>query len=96
MKITDKLEELGFEYKKYNGEMALVFSVDRGKNQRFPHDFVYYEDENRFYINCFKLSGWQTVSEEEVITNINNTRILAKEKWLEIKESLKGFGFKID
>ena len=95
MKITEKLMQLGFEFKKYYGNMAYVFSTPRVLNMRFEHDFVYYPDENQFYINCHKTSHTETIKEKELIDNHNNLNAPAKDKWLEIRKELENYKFDV-
>ena len=94
IKITEKLLELGFELKEdYHQGEAYVFRTSRGGN-RFIHDFAYYPDENQFYINAYK-SSTRTITEEELLKDHNNLNTSAKEKWLEIKNELKDFNFRV-
>lgn len=95
MKITEKLLELGFELKGYYSHMAYIFKTSRELNARFIHDFVYYEDENRFYINCHKLSGCTTITEKELLNDHNQLNTSAKDQWLEIRKELEEYKFEV-
>lgn len=96
MEITEKLLELGLELKEdYYGNEAYVFRTPRVPNMRFVHDFVYYEDENQFYINCHKMAGVTTTTEDVLISDHNGVNTPAKDKWLEIKEELGGYEFNV-
>lgn len=93
--MIKKLEELGFELVPYRGEDAYVLSIAASSNMRFSYDFVYYTQDNEFYINAHKLSGLRTISEDDLIRNHNELNTPAKQKWLEIKEAIKDYTFNI-
>lgn len=93
--MIKKLEELGFEFRNYYGTEAYVFHMNYSSNMRFSHDFVYYPNENTFYINRQLMSGLRTIKEEDLIRNHNEVNTPAKCKWLEIKKSLQDYKFEI-
>lgn len=96
MEITKKLMELEFKLKEnYYGNEAYVYRTPRVKGLRFVHDFIYYPDENKFYINCHKIAGVTTITENELIQDHNRVNTPAKEKWLEIKSELKDYDFNV-
>jgi|SRR5699024_1371455 len=95
MKLTEKLLKLGFELGEYYGKMAYVYRTERNPNMRFIHEFVYYPDENQFYINCYKTRSIETITEDELIRDHNDLNTPAKEQWLEIKTQLKDHNFNI-
>lgn len=96
MEIAEKLLELGFELKEdYYGNEAYVYKTSREDKNRFVHDFVYYEDENQFYINCHKMSGVTTIAEDVLISDHNGTNTPAKDKWLEIRKELQDYKFNV-
>ena len=98
MKITEKLLELGFKLDKDYlglGSEAYFYRTPRQARNRFVHDFVYYQDENQFYINCHKMAGTITITEKELINDHNNLNTPAKDKWLEIKKELERCGYEV-
>lgn len=96
MEITEKLIELGFELKEdYYGNEAYVYRTPRVKGLRFVHDFVYYEDESQFYINCHKMAGITTIVEGELIRDHNGANAPAKDRWLEIRKELQDYKFNV-
>lgn len=100
MEITDKLKDLGFKLKNYNNAEIYVYKtegkISGGKtNDRFTYDFVYYIEDNIFYINCYLMRGLETISESELLQNFNGLNTVAKEKWLEIKCALKDYEYEV-
>lgn len=97
MEITEKLLEIGFELKEeyFGTGKAYVFRTSREDRNRFVHDFAYYTEENRFYINAHKTSATHTISEERLLEDHNNLCTPAKEKWLELKKELENYKFEI-
>lgn len=97
MNIVEKLLQLGFELKEeyFNTINAYVFRTSREDRNNFVHDFVYYPDENQFYINCHLTRHTETITEDKLMQDHNNLNTPAKNKWLEIKEELKGYEFKV-
>ena len=93
--ITEALLELNFKKKKYGGHEAYVREAKKEGN-RFLHTFVYYEDENCFYINRMQMSGLTTISESRLLDDHNENNTPAKNEWLEIKnELLKNFRVRV-
>lgn len=95
MKIEDKLIELGFEKINYEGKEYLALYIKYLKD-RAGFEFRFHIETNMFFIDRYKRSGEETISERELLNNHNDLNTGAKEKWLSIKEELKGFQFTIN
>ena len=85
----EKLLELGFEEKVFEGEECLEVELKKASD-RFYHFLRWYEDEpNKFYIDCLKLSGLMTISEEDFLRNHNGLSTNAINCYMEIIEKLE-------
>lgn len=97
MNMVEKLLQLGFELKEdyFNTGNAYVFRTSEEDGDNFKHDFAYYPDVNMFYINCHKTRHTETITEDELKQDHNSLNTSAKNKWLEIKNELKNYEFKV-
>lgn len=85
----EKLLELGFEESEFEGEKCFRINLEKGSD-RFHHSLRWYEDEPEiFYIDCLKLSGLMTISEEDFLRNHNGLSTNAVNCYMEIIEKLE-------
>lgn len=85
----DQLLELGFREVDFDGESCLVLELNKGKD-RFYHQVRWYEDEPEvFYIDCFKLSGWETIDEDDFFADTNGLSSNAIKHYIEILKRLE-------
>lgn len=84
----EQLLELGFRETDFDGERCLLLCLNKGKD-RFHHQVRWYEDEEVFYIDCLKTSGWETISEDDFFRNTNGLSSNAVEHYTEILKRLE-------
>lgn len=85
----EKLLELGFKEKVFEGEKCLEVGLEKSSD-RFYHFLRWYEDEpEKFYIDCLKLSGLTTISEEDFLRNHNGLSTNAVNCYMKIVEKLE-------
>lgn len=85
----EKLLELGFEESGFDDEKCFRINLEKGSD-RFYHSLRWYEDEPEiFYIDCLKLGGLMTISEEDFLRNHNGLSTNAVNCYMEIIEKLE-------
>lgn len=94
MTITrEKLLELGFKREtisELGHEIGLVLYLKQDKD-RFLHRLRWHEldEPEELLIDCLYLRGWETVDEEDFLTNTNGLSSNAIEHYKEILEKLR-------
>lgn len=85
----DQLLELGFREDWFDDKRCLTIHLNRGSD-RFYHRLRWYEDEPEvLYIDCFKLSGWETIEEIDFFRDINGLSSSAINHYTKILKRLE-------
>lgn len=94
MKITrEKLLKLGFKEEaipELGSKVGLVLHLKQGKD-RFPHRLRWHEldEPEKLLIDCCYLRGWETVDEEDFLTNTNGLSSNSIQHYKEILKKIK-------
>lgn len=86
--MKKKLLAYGFRESKKTQSYTLLTLDIHGRDDRFKTSLYWYSDQpKKIYINVFKLSGTETISESDLFANTNGLYSGAVANWKLFKEA---------